>query len=689
MTVAGAEYQARTPAGSSATSLENAVADEITTRIKRLKNIHSFSLLHGRMKQDQDFYDLNTFLRAKVLLPPDAVQHVSDIPRTYGDKVIAILSQQEIVVETPETPLQEIRRANSDLELFLRGMLRSVDDEQINISKPDIISQLAYQIAIRGWAVGRVLLNSKETSGRLFPDVNIWDAMNSVWQLDGDGIKWMATSKLIPYDIAQEHGLLRYNPYPQNSNENQILCWEYIDRQHYCLVTDGQPNNLGSDPSAGRFLVPPIAHGSFDTDGNPLCPGFVISNGARSPVNRMQGTNASDLQEVGESIYASARGPIADLNYIQTLWTQQAIDRTYPKYHVASEGGEKELDEAITDPENRVVRSRETTQVNRLDTEVDNSAGGLRQQYEIAYSNAVRATLPELTYGDPSRSFSGFALSQLDRNAQEKLLPFASSLERAVGRVMRLFKLHFQSSAVDTIEIIGPQGYNEGTVQKPISRLAIQVSSSFSIRLVPKYNRVTPEVLAQVIQATGSGLMSRKMALNLLGVPNASYEIDRLRMDQLEAIDPVLGLSAGVQAFARNGRLDQAQFAHRSLQRLYRSGEQEYFIRKAQGDLFLSELIYHLNRGNQFAAAQLIINMQAVGVGPFAQSLPATPTPLSPYGLPQPSLPNGGGGFTTGSTGSDSAYGTRPAATETTARQNTSNAQQPRGGADRQNDNRG
>ena len=660
--------------------------DTIVGRIKRLAQVNSFVQLQNRMRQDQEFYDLRMFLKANVILAPDTVPHISDIPRTYGDKVIAILAQNEIVVETPESPIQELRQANSDLELFLRGMMRSTDEEQTNISKPDIISQLAYQIAIRGWAVGRVFLNRKQTSNRIFPDVNVWDAMNSVWQLDGTGIKWMATSKLIPYDVAMEAQLLQGTPYPQNANENQLLCWEYIDRQHYCVVADAQPDTQSPAFSTSRFLVPPIAHGVTDTDGNPLCPGFVIPNGARSPVNRQQGANTSDLQNVGESIYSSARGPIADLNYIQTLWQQQAIDRTYPKYQIATEGGEQGLEEAVTDPENQTVRTRETTEINRINTGADTSTGGLREQYEVAYSNAVRATLPEITYGDPSRSFSGFALSQLDRNAQEKLLPYVASLERATAKMLKLVKIQFQSSPTEQLNIVGPLGYNEGTVQKVISRFTIQIASSFNIRLVPKYNRVTPEVLAQVIQGTQSGLMSRKLALNLLGVPNASYEIDRLRMDQLEAIDPILGLSAAVRAFARNGRRDQAQFAHRQLQQLYRGQEEIRFIQKTQNEILIGQLVGFLNQQNPFAAFQLLTNLQLLGIGPFAQQQPATPTPISPYGLPQAN--GGGSNFTTGSTGSDSAYGTRPPANEQTAAQNTSNAQQPRPDQNRQNDNR-
>ena len=643
------------------------------SKIRTLSLTSAFRKLHERQETDQHIYDLHTVLPKGALLEEGALHHTSEIPKIYGDKVVAILSQHDITVKTPQTPYQELRAANRDLELFLRGMLRDINEEQTRLSNPDLISQLSYQIAMRGWGVGRVLLNRVPESGRLFPDVLVWDAMRSVWQMDGRGIKWMATSKLIPIDVgALAQGSLA-NQIGQAQGNNAIVCWEYIDRENYCVVTDRAPSfNVNTSETGALFVVEPVPHGVVNSDNTPTCPGFVIAAGARTPMSVNEGSNESNFDQIGESIFAAARNPIAKLNYIESLWTQKAIDSANPKYQVASEGGEKGLIDDVADAEVKVVETRPETQISRIN-EDGSRLNDLLEQYRVALDDVIRSTLPDLLYGDPNRTFSGFALSQLDRNAQQKILPFLSSLSVTVAKILTLTKEQFQQ-VPRAMPVIGALGYNGSAVQKDIDSFTIRQASRFEIDLVPKNLQVAPEILNQAISAVNSGIMSREQALRLMGVPNPQYELDRIRSEQLEANHPILALYETMRALANNGKQEQAQFIRSELEQLYFSQQEASYVQRASNQLYIRQLVAALAAGDEYAAGIIIRDMSVLGIAGFGPTNVPTPSPLSPFGNTPPA-PN-----SVNRTSSDTAYGTRVQEGAATAEQNTQNARQPRQG---------
>ena len=656
----------------------------VLQRVKTLKQTNGFQNLHYRMLKDQQLYDLFPFLPDDAVLRLEDKPIASDLPQTFADKVIAILSQNDIAVDVPQVADQQTRRANGDMELFNRGMLRAINREQFKMGRPDVISQLAYQVALRGWVIGRGFLNVRQNSRKVFPDVRIWDSMDSVWQMDSEGLSWMATNRLIPYDVAvaaqldpSSTGMLR------NGAENAVSVWEYQDRHYWCMVTDGIPQVNTGDNSDVRFITPPTPHNATDDEGQATCPGFVVSAGARVPRSLGDGMNTSDLKDTGESIYSAARDLFEELNYIMSLGRIQTVSRTFPKYHVKSDANE-DVSEDIENPLTQTITTRQDTDINPIDTRVDRSAGVL-EQYHITLDQAYRATLPELQYGESQRGYSGFALAQLGEDSQEKLLPFWATVERSVGHMLAGIKNQFQSGQWGAMDITGPQGYNGGRAQKLMDPRVIAQASDFDIQLVPKKRRVAPEVMAQVIQGYQSGLMSLEHALRVIGVPNPEYEKDRILVEQLEAADPILRLNAGIKAFARSGDIEQATFTRNALERIYYATQDAALIQSAESDLYLGQLAALLDSQNPFAAAMLIRDMQLLGAGPYAQAFPATPTPLSPYGAAQPSVqpsspaaPRQAQGFTTGSYGSDTAYGTRTQEGAGVAAQNAQNARAPR-----------
>jgi hypothetical protein len=141
--------------------------------------------LRSRMDMDHRLYRLEPFDAG------DGYQsYTSNEPQTYADKIISWLAAADRVVRIPPAGNpRNSREVNNDKERFIIGAFRSANERLSNRLQPDLQSQLAWYITLRGWYAGRALL-VKRDENTTYVDITPWDIMHTYWGTDADGLSW-------------------------------------------------------------------------------------------------------------------------------------------------------------------------------------------------------------------------------------------------------------------------------------------------------------------------------------------------------------------------------------------------------------------------------------------------------------------------------------------------------------------
>ncbi len=166
--------------------------------------------LYSRMEVDKDLYWLKPF-KLKVGAEPQEVPHVENItlndPRTYGDRVISILTGATRETKIVSEILTDEQKA--EVKDFLDDVDVEMDDwlEQMGFDRG--VDNIAFsQLAIRG-SVG-FRYESRMVAGKFIPDIAPWDTRWVGFEYSTRGLAWgsyrSARSKWL---IHQQYGIRR------------------------------------------------------------------------------------------------------------------------------------------------------------------------------------------------------------------------------------------------------------------------------------------------------------------------------------------------------------------------------------------------------------------------------------------------------------------------------------------------
>ena len=111
--------------------------------------------------------------------------YTSNEPQTYADKIISWMSSADRVVRIPPNGNpRNNREVNNDKERFIIGALRAANERLANRLLPNLQSQLAWYITLRGWYAGRALLVKTENSTTHI-DITPWEPIPLSSHLSG------------------------------------------------------------------------------------------------------------------------------------------------------------------------------------------------------------------------------------------------------------------------------------------------------------------------------------------------------------------------------------------------------------------------------------------------------------------------------------------------------------------------
>ena len=158
-------------------------AEDIINKVEA--HYDSTEPLRSRMDKDYSLYRMDPYDAGE-----DFHNYTSNEPATFADKIVSFLTASELTARIPvNSQEREQREANDKKERFFIGTLRSADERLRMAIQPDIKSQIAWYITLRGWFAGRALL-TKNKEGKTFVDITPFDPMHTYWASGYDGLMW-------------------------------------------------------------------------------------------------------------------------------------------------------------------------------------------------------------------------------------------------------------------------------------------------------------------------------------------------------------------------------------------------------------------------------------------------------------------------------------------------------------------
>ena len=322
-------------------------ADTLWQKIEDAFNSQDFSDLHRRMSIAKQVYDMGITLPDRSSIARDSAIYTSVIPREFVDKVVTQLSETSIVVNAHSSESPLVRQATEDLKHFVRGCFYTADAETTRQALPQVINQMAFQITLRGWLTVRSMMNIKTVQNidTPFPEIEVWDSMDTVWDQDINGVAWMARKRTLP---AHFDGKRR-----DNAVEG-ILVYEYIDRERYCVVTrDARYRQVSKgegevqeNSEQTMFIIDPVEHFVYDSEGRKALPGIVLPCGSRT---RSHDTSMGleSLAKMGTSVLETLIPVIEQYNLMGTNWLTQELQDTERKMIYQTNAANDETRESI------------------------------------------------------------------------------------------------------------------------------------------------------------------------------------------------------------------------------------------------------------------------------------------------------------------------------------------------------
>ena len=611
-------------------------ADVLWEKIERRFNGSQFSGLHYRMSLAQQVYDGGVTLPDRSVRGKDDAVYTSIIPREFVGKVVTQLSETSIVVNTQTSDEPIIRQATDDLRYFVRGCFSAANREALRQAMPEVISQMAYQAAMRGWICARSMMNVKEVQGidTTFPEIDIWDGLDTVWANDINGLLWMARKRVMPPDF---DGNIR-------ENTEGVTVYEYIDRTHYCVITqdpkygevtlsETEERRDDSNDST-QFVIRPVEHFVVDNEGRAAVPGIVLPIGSRTLAhNGAFGTEP--LSRMGVSILENLIPVIERYNLMGTNWLTQERQETERKLIYKSNAHNPEVNESLQEPgEDLNLKNDENIEAVPIKSGISPNSDSLR---DLILAETELATFASIVSGSLGRNLSGYAIRQLTINSRQKIHPYLATMERAIESISLLLRGHFQTGAFGRLPVIGRTGLNNSYFEKEIAPDILRLATGFDIKLRPRREKLIPEDVNTALQVTQAGILPLASVLvDILDIDDPEEQMRELTIEQIERADPLLAISRAIEAFADTGQLTQAFYLTQMFNLNYQNlvadlGLQQYY-KKFQ----IEQLQAAVRAGNVEFAELIANNLRQLGVSLLGQ--PAGAHPLSIPGGQSPQV---------------------------------------------------
>ena len=497
--------------------------------------------LRNRMDIDHQLYRLNPYDAG------DGYQsYTSNEPQTYADKIISWMAAADRVIRIPPAGNpRSNREVNNDKERFIIGAFRSADERLSNRLLPDLQSQLAWYITLRGWYAGRALL-VKRDENTTYVDITPWDIMHTYWGTDADGLSWACyKTKKTRSEIERQYNVRLGT---EREDDDGIDVYDFYDRE----------DNFVAIPH--RFIKKRTRHTPEADEECGSVPVFLGPVGANPLIQSLEWSSIEDTYEdYGESVFKSTREVYNNHNFMMSTMLELTARSRKQGLKITSRDGTKTLEE---DP------YKEGTEISLAQGEDIQPLGLLEVARETgAFMGMVsgemqRGSIPHSVYGELQFQLSGFAINTLKQGVETVLSPRIISLQRAYTQISNLLCDQYSSGAFTAMELSGRDN-NRMYFSETITPERVKEGGTVEITVVPRLPQddMSKYSMAQIAREGPTPLMPDLWIRdNILGIQDADQTEDSIKEQIAERTLPEASLWSLYQASVKQGRDDLAQF---------------------------------------------------------------------------------------------------------------------------------
>ena len=497
--------------------------------------------LRSRMDADHQLYRLSPYDAG------DGYQsYTSNEPQTYADKIISWLAAADRVIRIPPAGNpRSNREVNNDKERFIIGAFRSADERLSNRLLPDLQSQLAWYITLRGWYAGRALLVKRDEK-TTYVDITPWDIMHTYWGTDADGLSWACyKTKKTRSEIERQYNVRLGT---EREDDDGIDVYDFYDRE----------DNFVAIPH--RFIKKRTRHTPEADEECGSVPVFLGPVGANPLIQSLEWSSIEDTYEdYGESVFKSTRELYSNHNFMMSTMLELTARSRKQGLKITSRDGTKTLEE---DP------YKEGTEISLAQGEDIEPLGLLEVARETgAFMGMVsgemqRGSIPHSVYGELQFQLSGFAINTLKQGVETVLSPRIISLQRAYTQISNLLCDQYSSGAFTAMELSGRDN-NRMYFSETITPERVKEGGTVEITVVPRLPQddMSKYSMAQIAREGPTPLMPDLWIRdNILGIQDADQTEDAIKEQIAERTLPEAGLWSLYQAALKQGRDDLAQF---------------------------------------------------------------------------------------------------------------------------------
>lgn len=519
--------------------------DEIITMLEETWDSPGFVSRRARMETDYGLYRLN---------PYDAgtgyQSYTSNAPRILADKIISYLSAAQMAVRVNMSAKVAERGPAAKKEKFAIGAFNLADERMQRIGQPTVREQLAFYMVLRGWYAGRAFLN-KRSDGSTFVDITPFDPLRCVYELDDEGVVWLAQKTRRSASSVRAQYKIDVEPTVEKEKGTAGMdVWDFYSREeHGIIIATGNDNYAW-----GKKLT---KHNIKDSNNHPVAPIFL---GAVGPAPWIQTETSSDdsSRDFGESIFAANRSIYDDLNFAMSAYKTLVRRAVRRPYKVISPDGTTTLD---SDPwqDGSEVPLPAGTDIRLLDEitmPVDAPAFVGQVSGELQ-----RGGLSNVSYGELPFAISGFAAKVLQEGSSHQIEPRVKAMTACYKQIAELLAMQYEIGAFKSIDLRGRHNDVSSFFHEEIAPKDIKGAGAFEIKFGVRMPQDEPQLItmAQMMREGQRPLAPDEWIWeNVLQISDVDQFRNAINAQQAHTTEPKALLITLIEGLMQTGEQEKA-----------------------------------------------------------------------------------------------------------------------------------
>ena len=519
--------------------------DDLLEMLEGVWESPGFITRRARMEDDYGLYRMNAH---------DAgagyQSYTSNAPRILADKIISYLTNASMSLRVNMTAAVADRDSGTKKEKLAIGSLNQADERMQRLGQPTVREQLAFHAVLRGWYAGRALLN-KRKDGSTFVDITPFDPLHCIYEMDDDGIVWLAQrTKRSVSSIKSKYKIDVEPEIEKDGGTGGVAVWDYYDREEHGIIIA-----KGKDESEwGKKLT---KHNIKDVNGTSFAPVFL---GAVGPAPWIQSENASDdtSRDFGESIFASNRQIYDDLNFAMSAYKTLVRRAVRRPYKVVSPDGTTTLD---SDPwqDGSEVPLPAGTDIQLLDEvtmPVDAPAF-----VGIVSGELQRGGLSNVSYGELPFAISGFAAKVLQEGSAHQIEPRVKAMTSCYKQITELITMQYELGGFKAIDVTGRYNDISNYFNEEIKPTDLEGAGAIEVKFGVRMPQDDPQLItmAQMMREGERPLAPDDWILeNILQVTDVQQFKNAISAQQAHTTEPKALLITLIEGLMQTGEQEKA-----------------------------------------------------------------------------------------------------------------------------------